>query len=107
MDYLTKQGIIDCIKVGGHGGSLAQKYWDIISFPNFPEEKQQEIAKLYHNPMDYPMEQFTLDNFLSLDNQYNQQAGIYELDKTAKYLKKLINKAIENIINNKVVDIQF
>lgn len=107
MDYLTKQGIIDCIKVGGHGGSLAQKYWDIISFPNFPEEKQQEIAKLYHNPMDYPMEQFTLDNFLSLDNQYNQQAGIYELDKTAKYLKNLINNAIENIINNKVVDIQF
>lgn len=107
MQYYKEKGITDCLTVGGNGGHLSPSYFNRIFIPNFPETKQQEITKLYHNPIDYPTEQFTLDNFLTLDNQYNQQAGIYELDKTAKYLKKLINKAIENIINNKVVDIQF
>lgn len=95
------------LSVGSKMKELKTEQFLQIPFPNFPKDKQQEIAKLYHNPIDYPTEQFTLDNFLTLDNQYNQQAGIYELDKTAKYLKNLINKAIENIINNKVVDIQF
>ena len=35
LDYLTKKGVINCVKVGGHGGSFAQKYWGIIPFPKF------------------------------------------------------------------------
>lgn len=30
------------------------------------------------------MEESTLDNFREKDNAYNAEAGIYELDKTAK-----------------------
>ena len=104
MDYLTNKGVIDCIKVGGNGGSLAQKYWEIIPFPNFSETKQQEIAKFYHNPIDYPIEKFTLKNFLTLDDGYNKQAGIYELDKTAKQIQLLLDKAVANIINDKKVE---
>lgn len=78
-----------------------------IPFPNFTEQKQQEIAKLYYNPLDYPTAQFTLDNFLELDNQYNEQVGIYELDKTAKILKRILNNAITKIINDEKVDIKF
>lgn len=107
MDYLAKKEVIDCVKVGGNGGSLAQKYWDIIPFPNFPELKQQAIAKLYHNPIEYPVSKFTLENFLELDNQYNEQAGIYELDKTAKYLKNLLNQAIESVVDDSEVAIKF
>lgn len=108
MDYLTKKGVIDNVKVGGNGGSFAQKYWNSIYFPNFPEQKQEEIAKLYHNSeINYPCEEFTLDNFLEKDAIYNEQAGIYELDKTAKQLKDILNKAIENIINDKQVEISF
>lgn len=107
MDYLAKKEVIDCVKVGGNGGSLAQKYWDIIPFPNFPELKQQEIAKLYHNPIEYPVSKFTLENFLELDNQYNEQAGIYELDKTSKYLKNLLNQAIESVVDDSEVAIKF
>ncbi|MDY6025000.1 hypothetical protein [Bergeyella zoohelcum] len=108
MDYLTKKGVIDNVKVGGNGGSFAQRYWINIYFPNFPEQKQKEIAKLYHNSeINYPCEEFTLDNFLEKDAIYNEQAGIYELDKTAKQLKDILNKAIENIINDKQVEISF
>lgn len=108
MDYLTKKGIVDCIKVGGHGGSLAQKYWDIIPFPNFPKDKQKEIALLYHNPEnEYKTNVFTLDNFLKQDNAFNKKAGINELDKTAKQLKEILNKAIDGIVNDREVKISF
>lgn len=52
MDYLANKGVIE---VGRNGGSLAQKYWEIIPFSDFSETKQQEIAKFYHNPIDYPI----------------------------------------------------
>lgn len=108
LDYLRSKGLIDLYAVGGNGGSLAQKYWDIIPFPNFSEAKQNEITILYHNPDSvYNTKAFTLDNFLEQDNAFNKTAGIYELDKTAKQLKELLNKAIDNIVIDKPVEIKF
>ncbi|MFZ7305417.1 hypothetical protein [Avibacterium avium] len=78
-----------------------------IPFPNFPTEKQQEISKLYHNPIIYDVKNATLDNFLALDDEFNSQAGIYELDNTAKQLQAILNQAIESIIENKPVDMKF
>lgn len=103
LDYLRSKGLIDLFAVGGNGGSLAQKYWTYIPFPNFSESKQKEIATLYHNPQDYKTKDFTLENFLEKDNEYNSMAGIYELDKTAKYLKEKLNKAIDDIVNDREV----
>ena len=78
------------------------------AIPNFPEEKQKEIALLYHNPNSiYQADTFTLDNFLEQDNAFNETAGIYELDKTAKQLKEILNKAVDDIANDRVVNINF
>lgn len=66
------------------------------------------MAILYHNPKsNYNTENFTLDNFLELDDAYNEDAGIYELDKTAKMLKNILNTAIDDIANDKEVTINF
>lgn len=79
-----------------------------IPFPNFPDDKQRRIAILYHNPENiYQPETFSLNNFLDLDNAFNEKAGIYELDKTAKLLKEILNKAIDYIANDKEVKIKF
>lgn len=108
LDYLRSKGLIDLYAVGGNGGSLAQKYWEIIPFPNFGIPKQNEIAKLYHNStIEYQTDTFTLENFLEKDKAYNEQAGIYELDKTAKQLKNILNQSIESIINDEDVEITF
>lgn len=108
MDYIVKKGLINCVKVGGNGGSFAQKYWEVIPFPNFPKNKQKEIDLLYHNvEIDYKADTFTLANFLDKDNEYNQQAGIYELDKTAKQLKEILNQTIDNIVNDNEIKIKF
>lgn len=108
LDYLRSKGLIDLYAVGGNGGSLAQKYWDIIPFPKFDKAKQDEIALLYHNAESiYQADTFTLDNFLEQDNAFNETAGIYELDKTAKQLKEILNKAIDDIANDRPVNVDF
>ena len=108
LAYWREKGMIDYIGVGGSGGHCAPSYFHLIETPLFKEEKQKEIALLYHNPeIDFQAETFTLANFLEKDNEYNQQAGIYELDKTAKQLKEILNKAIDDIANDRNVDISF
>jgi len=108
LDYLRSKGLIDLYAVGGNGGSLAQRYWEIIPFPKFDIAKQKQIAKLYHNAeIDYEADTFTTATFLDTDKMFNKQAGIYELDKTAKQLKKILNQAIDDIVNDKEVKITF
>lgn len=108
LDYLRYNKLIDLFAVGGNGGSLAQKYWNYIPFPKFDNEKQKEIALLYHNEkITYEIANCSLNNFLVMDNEYNKLAGIYELDKTAKQLKEKLNKAIDNIIMDVEVDMTF
>jgi hypothetical protein len=108
LDYLRDKGLIDLFAVGGNGGSLAQKYWEYIPFPKFENEMQSNIAKLYHNPeCQYNTKKWSLNDFLINDNIFNEIAGIYELDKTAKQLKVKLNLAIDNIVNDKPVKIDF
>lgn len=108
LDYLRSKGLIDLYAVGGNGGSLAQKYWEMIPFPRFDIWKQNEIALLYHNATtEYKANTFSLANFLDQDKAYNVQAGIYELDKTAKQLKEILNQTIDNIAHNRAVSFKF
>lgn len=108
LDYLRDNKIIDLFAVGGNGGSLAQKYWQYIPFPKFKLEKQKEIAKLYYNPKaKSKIETATTENFLKLDTAYNKQAGIYELDKTAKQYKERLDNVIDKIANNEKIEIDF
>lgn len=108
LDYLRNKGLIDLYAVGGNGGSLAQKYWESIPFPLFPEEKRFEIAKIYNDcKCIYNYKACTLANFAKNDAMFNENAGIYELDKSLKNLKTILNKAIDKIVNDEDVDIAF
>lgn len=106
LDYLRTKGLIDLFAVGGNGGSLAQKYWSYISFPNFPDSKQKEIVSLFYNSHEYNTSDYTLDNFLEKDEEYNSTAGIYELDKSAKHLKQMLDETIDDIVNDRIVDVE-
>jgi|ERR1044071_3057147 type I restriction enzyme S subunit len=108
LDYLRNIGLVDLYAVGGNGGSLAMKYWDIIPFPDFPEGKQSEIAKLYHNAeAAFASDQLTVENFIVEDSIYNEAAGIVELHKTAKKIKARIDEAVDLIVRDKSVEIDF
>ncbi|WP_336277059.1 hypothetical protein [Bartonella sp. CB178] len=108
LAFWRSKGMIDYIGVGGSGGHCAPSYFHLINTPKFSDIKQREISKLYYNSnIEYLSDNFTLDNFLENDDAYNDKAGIYELDKTAKYLKKLLNIAIDDIANDRDVVIRF
>lgn len=108
IKWLRNKKYFNFYSTGGQGGSFGVEKTENIKVPNFPEIKQDEIAKLYHNVESaYQADTFTLANFLDKDNEYNQQAGIYELDKTAKQLKEILNQTIDNIVNDKEIDVKF
>lgn len=106
LDYLRKIGMIDLYAVGGNGGSLAMKYWDIIPFPNFPKNKQDQVAGLYHKLADYP-KSLNLKNFLEEDQKWNEISGIMEIDKSTKQLKNKLNSVLDKIVNDEIVNLEF
>ncbi len=108
MQYYKEVGLIDCLTVGGAGGHLSPSYFDRVYIPNFQQKKQKEIAKLYYNPKaKNRITNATLKDFLELDNKFNKQAGIYELDRTAKQLKKRLDEVIDKIANDERIEILF
>ena len=109
LAFWREKGIIDYIGVGGSGGHCAPSYFHLIETPKFKKVKQEEIAKLYHNPnSDFEkLNSTTLDNFLEIDNNFNLEAGIYELDKSAKQYKERLDEVIDKIANDKHIEINF
>ncbi len=108
LDYYRDNGMIDEYAVGGNGGSLAIKYWDYLKFPKFPENVKQTMVNFYHNSQAvYDTARCNLENFITYDNKFNSIAGIYELDKTMKYLKGKLNGAIISIADDESVDPTF
>lgn len=105
LQYYKEIGLTDCMTVGGAGGHLSPSYFNRIMIPLFPKHIQDEIAKLYYNPQN-GISVSSLDRFLDVDNFYNMNAGIYDLDRSAKYLKHKINMIINDIINERPVDIK-
>ena len=108
LTYLREKGLIDCYGVGGNGGHFAPAYFHLAKIPNFPEYVKQKIVNLYHNPqVIFDTSTTTLENFLEYDKKFNLSAGIYELDKSMKYLQNKLEQAIACIADDKDVDISF
>lgn len=107
FDYFREHDICKAYSTGGNGGSLAITYLNFLAFPNFPDEVEETITKLYHNSLTYDCSTCTLENFSEYDNAFNEVAGIIELDKSMDYLKEKLETAIDDIINDNVVDISF
>lgn len=106
LDYLRSKGMIDAYATGGNGGSLSIKYWNIIPFPKLRNMKN--LVKIYHNTQCvYDAKNCDLDSFEQYDKEFNQKAGIYEIDASLKHLQKLLDNAIHNIANDKDVSIIF
>lgn len=107
LDYLRFNGIIDKYAVGGNGGSLAIKYWDNIYFPNFPIDKEKELVKFYYTNNDFKPTCSTIEEFETYDKTFENNAGIYDLDKAKNYLQNLLNNAMLKIVNDEKIDIKF
>ena len=106
LDYLRRKGLIDLYAVGGNGGSLAMKYWNLIPIPLFRAEIKKKIIELYKTPLNYKGI-INLSNFEERDKEFNKIAGIHELDFSIKNIKNKIDQILNDIVNNKKIDIEF
>lgn len=106
LAYWRSKGMIDAIGVGGSGGHCAPQYFPLIETPLFPENKRQEVASLYHNPLPFPSKLDT-NTFSAEDTKWNQQAGIYEIDKNMKKIKSHLNKVISKIVEDEEVTVEY
>jgi len=107
LSYLKNTGVLDYISVGGQGGSLAQKYWKHLKFPNFPYDKKEEIARYYYNQVEGETTNIDISNFEKNDEKIIIESGILQLDKQLKEIKKEIDKAVYNVAMDQEVIIDF
>lgn len=105
LGYLRNVGIVDAIGAGGSGGSLAIGYLDQVPIPRFPDDIQEQIARLYHNSAPAPARNATLANFLAWHREWNEGLGIWELDRELKALQRTLGEVQEQIIEGLTVKI--
>lgn len=103
LAFLRDHGVIDWVGVGGSGGHMSPEYFDYLPIPKFPEDKQAEIARLYHNPAPTPSPAPTLATFVEWHRQWNTELGIWELDREMKNLRQTLADVQEKIINGETV----
>jgi restriction endonuclease S subunit len=96
------------LSVGSKMKEIKSNQISTIPFPNFPASKQKEIADLYHNPnIKYNIDSINLENFLEFDSEFNEKAGIIQLDQSAKKIKSHLDNVLDKIINDEDIDIDF
>ncbi len=102
LDLYRSNNFIKKIGINGSGAESITKYQiNDIPIPDFPGEIEAQIVKLYSNPDNtYEPEKYSFKTFTEYDNEFNKNAGIYELDKSMKFLQEKLNEAIDNIAND-------
>lgn len=79
-----------------------------IPIPQFAPEQKKKLIKLYHNDtITYDCSMCNLETFEQYDQQFNQQAGIYELDESMRYMKDKLQTAVERITQDQEIEIEF
>lgn len=105
LKYLRGIGFWEFYGVGGSGASsLTDYYFKKVNLPNFPESKQQEIAKEYYNQVD-KNQKTTLGNYLEKETARNQQIGIFQLNMEIFTLREKLEDILDKIINETPIEI--
>lgn len=107
LSYLKEERVFEKIAVGGQGGSVGKEKLLRLKIPDFPPANKEEIAKYYYNPMSYDEEKLNASFFEEEDTRVTRDAGISQLDKQLKAIRRILNGIIERVIWDKEVEISF
>lgn len=106
LQYYKEIGYTDYMTVGGAGGHLSPSYFNRVPVPNFPKNIDTKLKHLYYSESVIPSG-LCIDDFEISDNLFNNEAGIYELDKTSKILKERLSNLFDCIMNDNPITIKF
>lgn len=107
FNWYRSNRLIDLMAVGGSGGHFSPEYFDFVLIPSFPDKLQQKIARLYHNPAPCPTKKPTLANFVEWHQKWNEDLGIWELDRELKALQRTLAEVQEQIIEGTPIILPF
>ena len=108
LSYLRNKGHLHRIAITGSGANSLTKYqFNLLKFPNFPENIYTNIAMFFYKNPDIQRSSLTLNDFEEKDNLILKQSGIYQLDKQIKKIRKRIENVIKMIAENRLVEIKF
>lgn len=106
FDWYRSMRLIDLMAVGGSGGHFSPEYFEYLRIPRLPDTLKADIVKLYHNNAAKPEGTPTPANFVSWHDQWNQELGIWELDREMKALQRTLLGVQERIIEGKAVSLR-
>lgn len=105
FNWYRNSGLIDLMAVGGSGGHFSPEYFECLRIPNFPEERQQSIVRLYDHDLPSPNSQPSITGFVSWHEQRNSQLGVWQLAREARCLKRRLNTVQTALINGTEVSL--
>lgn len=85
------------------------KKWHLdkwIKIPNFPDLKQEEIAKEYYNKVEKNND-LDFDNYLEKEKARNKELWIFQLNMELFSLREILEDVIDRIVMDKKIDINF
>ena len=100
------QKIINNISTGSTFKELRIEQFVNISIPNFPEEKQQEIARQYYNKIEKNTD-LTFENYLEKEKERNSKLWIFQLNMELFELRETLENLIDKIIMNEEINVDF
>lgn len=101
--YLRDLGTLSKIAITGSGADSFTKYqFDYIKVPNFSDELKKKIAKLFYNPASYKNQN---GNIVDSHRYWNVEAGIYDIDKSIKSIKRQLEDTLIRITNSEPVEV--
>lgn len=106
LKYLRGIGFWEFYGVGGSGASsLTDYYFKKVNLPNFPESKQQEIAKLYYNPLEKNKD-LSLENYLEGEKARNQEVGVFQLNMEIFGLREQLEDLVHKIVMEEKIELK-
>ncbi|MBK9096901.1 MAG: restriction endonuclease subunit S [bacterium] len=97
-----------CLSVGSKMKEIKSNQFLNIPFPNFPDSVREEIVALFRNPKAmFPKSENSINTFTQLDKEFDNQAGIVELDKMARKINKQLEKVLDQVMSDDIIKTNF
>lgn len=107
LGYLYGKNYYEKIKDKANGGGIKLNHLErYLYIPNFPEFRQQDIARLYHNPSK-KNSNLTFDDYLEKEKVRNEKVGIFQLNMEIFTLREQLEDLAHKIVMEEPIEVSF
>ena len=104
LNSKTLRKICGCVSIGSKMKEMKASDFAGLKFPNFPESKQKEIAKVYYNRLDKNND-LTFEDYLEKEKVRNKEIGIFQLNMEIFRLREILEDLVHKIVMEEKIEI--